>query len=185
MPRRVQLHLLAQATFGIGVICWLMLGSTIIGRLFFVQGLDRPLLPTMAIEVAPPAVAGAAYFAMHGPVPDGFARALGGYCVLMVLVQLRFAPRYARLTFSPAMWGFSFSYAAVVVDGLLWLHVEHVRGERPIALCAVAVITAFIVMLAVRTAMLARRAQLFPANPLPPFNQEPSTDRQLVAAPAT
>jgi tellurite resistance protein len=58
------------------------------------------LVPTLAIELAPPAIAGTAYFALTAGKVDFIARALGGYAVLMALVQLRFVPLYARLRFS-------------------------------------------------------------------------------------
>ena len=43
--------------FGYGMICWLILGSLIMGRLLFRPMLPAALVPTLAIEVAPAAVA--------------------------------------------------------------------------------------------------------------------------------
>jgi tellurite resistance protein TehA-like permease len=57
---QVHLHALAEASFGIGVICWVMLGSTILNRLFIRPALPSALVPTMAIELGIPAVAGLA-----------------------------------------------------------------------------------------------------------------------------
>ena len=56
---------------------------------------------TPAIELAPPAVGGAAYLQLHGAVADPIAYVLAGYTGLMVLVQLRLIPLYARTPFSP------------------------------------------------------------------------------------
>lgn len=67
----------------------------------------------LAIEVAPPAVAGDAYFGLTGGRIDTLAYLLAGYTVLMVLVQLRLLPLYLRLPFTPVFWSFTFSYAAV------------------------------------------------------------------------
>ena len=94
------------------MLCWLLLGSLVLNRLFFNQMLPPPLVPTLAIELAPPAVAGVAWFAMNGGTIDLPARVLGGYAVLMALVQLRFLPVYRRLHFSPGFWAFTFSYTA-------------------------------------------------------------------------
>ncbi len=63
---QVHLHALAEASFGIGVICWVLLGSTILNRLFTRPALPSALVPTMAIELGIPAVAGTAYFAVAG-----------------------------------------------------------------------------------------------------------------------
>lgn len=41
----VHLRGLAQASFGIGVICWLLLGSAILNRLFTRPALAAPLVP--------------------------------------------------------------------------------------------------------------------------------------------
>src|SRR3977135_1197891 len=51
-------------SFGIGIICWLLLGSILLNRLFFRPSLPAALVPTLAIEAAPPAVAGGAYYAI-------------------------------------------------------------------------------------------------------------------------
>jgi tellurite resistance protein len=67
-------------------------------------GKDRFGTPTLAIEVAPPALAGLAYLAItHGRV-DAVALALGGFTTLTVIVQLRLIPVYRRLAFGPAFW---------------------------------------------------------------------------------
>ncbi len=61
---------LAEVLLGFGVISWIVVGSLILGRLFFRPLLPPPLQPTMAIEVAPAAVASLAWFAIHGPHID-------------------------------------------------------------------------------------------------------------------
>ena len=82
----VHLHALAEASFGIGVICWLLLASMILNRLITRPALPNALVPTMAIELGIPAVAGPAYFAVAGRTVTFMACALGGYAVLMALV---------------------------------------------------------------------------------------------------
>ena len=44
---QVHLHALAEASFGIGVLCWVLLGSTILNRLFGRPALPSALVPTM------------------------------------------------------------------------------------------------------------------------------------------
>jgi len=97
----VHLHALAEASFGIGVICWLLLASMILNRLITRPALPNALVPTMAIELGIPAVAGPAYFAVAGRTVTFMACALGGYAVLMALVQVRLIPVYRRLSFTP------------------------------------------------------------------------------------
>ena len=93
----VHMHAVAAASFGLGVVCWLLLGSTVLGRLFF-----RSLLPTALVSHArdrgaAAGRAGTAWFELDRGAIDLVACALGGYAILMLLVQLRLAPVYSRL----------------------------------------------------------------------------------------
>ena len=106
---QVQQHALAEASFGIGILCWILPGSIVLNQLFLRPGLPPALVPTPAIELAPPVVAGVAYFAMTGDAANFISYALAGYAVLMALVQLRLLPVYARLRFTPGFWAFTFS----------------------------------------------------------------------------
>jgi tellurite resistance protein len=112
---------LAEVLLGSGVISWIVVGSLIMGRLFFRPLLPPALQPTMAIEVAPAAVASLTWFAIHGARIDMVIALFGGYGVLMLIAQLRLLPVYLRLTFMPSMWSFTFSWAAVAAAAIIWL----------------------------------------------------------------
>jgi tellurite resistance protein len=154
--------------FGLGMLCWFALGSIVLNRLFLAARLPAPLLPTMAIEVAPPAVAGNAYFALHGLHADTFAYGLAGYAFLMVLVQLRLISLYRQLSFSPGFWAFTFSYSAVAAFGLRWLALEHPSGEALWSWLVTGAATLMVAAIAVRSAGLLRRGAFFPRPPAPP-----------------
>lgn len=160
----VGLHDLAWTAFGTGVISWLVLGSIVLRRLLFSPWLPTPLVPTMAIEVAPSVVAGIAYFAIDRGRVDFVARALGGYAILMVLAQLRLVPVYARLRFSPGFWAFAFSYAAVATDAVLWLKLTRPPGATAYMIVVVTMITVLILAIAVRSIVALGRGQFFPAR---------------------
>jgi tellurite resistance protein len=162
----VHLHALGAASFGVGMLSWLLVGSTILNRLFFHATLPAPLVPTLAIELAPPAVAGVGYFALTGGRTDIVAQALAGYAILMVLVQLRLLPRFLALRFSPAFWAFTFSWAAAATDALEWIGLRRPPGAAAYATVVLAAITAFIGYVAVRTVLLIARGQLLPPRPL-------------------
>ena len=158
----VRLPAVAEASFGIGVGCWLLIGSTVWTRLFFRTSLPAALLPTLAIELAPPAVAGAGYFALSGGAINFASRALGGFCVLMALVQLRFVPLYARLRFSPGFWAFAFAYAAAATYALLWIAFARPPSATGYAIAVVTLISLFLAALGARTVIAALRGQLLP-----------------------
>jgi tellurite resistance protein len=162
---QVHLHALAQASFGLGVISWVLLGSTILNRLFTRPALPSALVPTMAIELGIPAVAGTAYFAVAGRSVSLVACALGGYAVLMALVQVRLIPVYRKLSFNPGFWSFTFSYAAAAADALVWLAIKKPPAATGYAIAVIALLTAFVSWIAFRTVVLAVRGDLFPAWP--------------------
>jgi tellurite resistance protein len=165
---------LAKLMFGYGTVSWLVLGSILLQRLFTQPRLPVPLLPTMAIEVAPPVVAGAAWFAINGGRIDGIALALAGYALLMTLVQLRLIPLYRGVPFGPSWWAFSFSYAAVFVDAIHWLSAEHTDQARAWAYVLAAIVSAAVLALAIRTITALARGTFLPAAPTPSPVSEPT-----------
>ncbi len=159
------LQALAAACLGIGVISWVLLGSIIVSRLISRPPLPGPLVPTMAIELGVSAVAGSAYFAVAGPAVNLVACALGGYAVLMALIQVRLIPVYRRLSFTPGAWSFAFAYAAAAAYALLWLTTTRPPGATGYAITVIVLLTAFVSWIAFRTVLLAVHGQLFPARP--------------------
>jgi tellurite resistance protein len=139
---------LALLMFGYGAVCWLVLGSILLLRLFTQPALPVALLPTMAIELAPPVVGGAAWFEINGGRVDGVALALAGYGVLMALVQIRLIQAYRTVPFSAGWWSYSFSYAAAFFIGIRWLAAEDAPMQRAWTYVLLAVITAGIAVLA-------------------------------------
>jgi tellurite resistance protein len=153
--------------FGTGMICWFLLGSVVVNRLLLAPRLPAPLIPTLAIEAAPPVVAGNAYFALHGLHADTFAYILAGYGILMVIVQLRLSSLFRQLSFNPGFWAFTFSYSAVATTALRWLHLKDPSGEALWSWLVTGAITAFVVVVAVRSLDLLRRGAFFPKAPAP------------------
>src|SRR5580693_9015093 len=89
-------------------VAGLALAPIITLRLYVVPSLPPPLLPTIAIELAPPVVAGDSWFAINGGKVDTPGAVLAGLALLMLLVQLRLIPLYTRATFGPGFWAFLF-----------------------------------------------------------------------------
>lgn len=146
----------AWAMFGIGGFFGAVMTTLLILRLTIRPSLPDPLAPTIAVLLAPPAVAGSAWSALTGGRVDPIAEILAGLTVLSVLIQLGLLPRYRRLTFSLGFWSFTFPLAAVVVDATLWLSRVHLAGWQPVAGLLVLLLTAFDVWLAVRSLALLR-----------------------------
>ena len=169
----VHWHAVAEASFGIGISCWLLLGSVVLNRLLFRPALPAALIPTLAIELAPPVVAGGAWFALNGGRVDLVARALAGYAVLMVVIQLRFVPLYVRLRFAPTLWALTFSYAAAAADAVLWITYTKPAGATGYAIAVVTLITVLIAAIAGRTIIALARGQFLPAPPAHSSTEQP------------
>ncbi|GAA3054825.1 hypothetical protein GCM10010464_19420 [Pseudonocardia yunnanensis] len=156
---------LGHVMFGYGVVCWFVLGSIILARLFFRPALPAALTPTLAIEVAPAAVASLAWFGLNGGRIDGIAQFLAGYGVLIVLSQIRLLPMFLRLKFSISFWAFTFSWAAVASVVLHWLVVTRPFGHVAWAWIVLAAITVLIGGIAVRSIAALVAGTLFPPSP--------------------
>jgi tellurite resistance protein len=157
---QVHLHGLAEAAFGLGILSWVLLGSVVLGRLITTRRLPAALQPVTAIELAPAALAGVAWFALAGGRGiTVIASAIGGYLVLMALVQLRLIPVYRKLRFSPGFWAFTFSYAIAITCALEWITRTNPPGGTGYAIAAIAAITLFIGAIAVRTLIAIARGQ--------------------------
>jgi tellurite resistance protein len=158
---------LSHVLFGLGVGSYLLLGSIIGQRLFVVPELPPALLPTIAIELAPPVVAVDSWFAINGGRVDTTAAVISGFAVLMLLAQLRLIPLYRRAPFGPAYWAFSFPAAAAFTCGLHWLGAEHVPGSTGLGYALVGVLSAGYLLLAARTVMALMNGTFFLRVPLP------------------
>ncbi len=141
---------LSHVLFGLGITSF-VLAPIIELRLFVGPSLPPPLLPTIAIDVAPPVVAGSAWFAINGGKVDTLAIILAGLSLVLLLVQLRLIPLYRRAPFGPGSWAFLFPFAAAVTYGVHWLAAEHVPRGAALGYALAGVLTAGFALLAVRT----------------------------------
>jgi tellurite resistance protein len=153
---------IAHAFMGLGVLSWLLIGSVIMARLLFRPPLPQPLTPTLAIDVAPPALAGLAYLAITRGRVDAVALAFGGFTTLAVIVQLRLIPVYRRLSFGPAFWSFAFPYAAAATFALHWINYGRPVGYKIWAWVVLLAITAFMAALVAETTATLARHRFLP-----------------------
>ena len=151
---------LGWMSFGIGVLSYLSLGTLILQRLFR-QPLPAPLHPTLAILMSPPVVAGNAYFALAGDASDGVALGLVGCAILMALVQIRLLPVYRKLGFTYAFWSFTFPYAAAARFAMRRLHIDFPGNDYALGLFILAMLTALIGSIGIRSALVALRTKAY------------------------
>jgi tellurite resistance protein len=107
-------HQLSWMMFGIGLVLWLAVQPLLLYRLFAGPALPPPLVPSLVILVAPPAVGALAVGALTGS-PGGPALALAGVALLLAAVLLAMAGDFARIPFGMAWWGTTFPSAAFAI----------------------------------------------------------------------
>ncbi|MDR6971583.1 transporter [Leifsonia shinshuensis] len=163
---KVGLPGVAMAAFAVGIFFWVVISTVLLARLAFFPPLPAALTPTCAILLAPPAVAGTAWFTMNGEHADAVSTALLGLLVLMALQQLALITRYRVLPFSLGFWSFTFPVAAAAGYGVEWLSIAGFAGWQLVAWLVVALPTAVVLAVAVRSLVLvtsvrrgARRAE--------------------------
>lgn len=99
--------------FGVGVFSWLALESVIVNRLLNATPLPPPLRPTLGIQLAPPAVAAAAWLANTQGAPELLVQAAWGYGLVQLLMMIRLFPWIAKQPFASSYWAFSFGITAL------------------------------------------------------------------------
>jgi tellurite resistance protein len=150
----VGLPVLAIGAFAVGIFFWIVVSTVLLARLAFFPPLPAALTPTCAILLAPPAVAGTAWFTINGEHADLVSTALLGLLVLMALQQLALIPRYRTLPFTLGFWSFTFPLAAAGGYGVEWLAIADFPGWQFVAWLLVALVTVVIVLVGLRSLVL-------------------------------
>lgn len=104
--------------FSIGMMFWIILVTIFFNRILFHNPLDKQLLPTLFILIAPPAVGFIAYVRLNGGM-DNFANFLYFVALFFTLLLLSQAPRFIRLPFFLSWWAYSFPLAAITIASFL------------------------------------------------------------------
>ena len=141
-------RMLATGAFAVGVLFWALMFALVAGRLAFRAPLPGPLVPTIAILMAPPAVAGVSWFDFNGGRIDAVEEGLLGIAIILVLMQLTFLPRYLRLGFSLGFWSFTFPAGSMGAFLILWISRAPFAGWQVIAYALLALVTVLVLTIA-------------------------------------
>lgn len=124
--------------------------ALVLGRLVLLGPLPERLAPTLAILIAPPAVAFLAYLRLEQGL-DAFARGLYGFAVFSFLLVLVQAPRIARSPFSLAHWALTFPLAAFAAATLRLAGVTGAPAAVAAGALLLAAASAIVLVVALRT----------------------------------
>jgi tellurite resistance protein len=173
----------AIGAFAIATFFWVALFTLLIARLAFRPALPAPLIPTLAIMMAPPAVAARAWFAIAGPASNPVQEALAALAVLMVLVELGLLRRYLGLSFSLGFWSFTFPTAAIADLAIAWLGLEHPSGWKVLVWALLIGVSVLVAAIGYRSARAWHRSRpaAAPATTVSPAEEQLTRADDLIA----
>ena len=145
---------LAIGAFAVGVFFWAVMFAVIFARLALRPPLPAPLVPTLAIFLAPPAVAGGAWFAIDGHRSGAIPVTLAALTILMVLLELALIPVFRSLAFSLGFWSFTFPLAAAARLGVGWLAIDRPPGTEALTIALLAIVTAVVCAVGIQSLRL-------------------------------
>lgn len=145
--------------FAIGIVFWIVLMTIVMYRLFFHAPLPERLTPTLFILVAPPAVGFVAYVNLVDAV-DAFAHVLWSTALFLTLLLATNALRFLRLRFFLSSWAYSFPLAAMTIATLAMAHRTGSATYAVLATALLAVLSAVLAALAVRTLLAVARGEI-------------------------
>lgn len=102
----------AMGFFAVGILFWVLVGSVLLVRYVTGPQVPEPLMPTLAIFSAPPAVAGNAWWTITDGEPSTIHTALAAIMVALLLPHLFVVRRYLISTFAVGFWALTFTAAA-------------------------------------------------------------------------
>lgn len=145
---------LAVGSFAIGIFFWLVISVFFFLRLALRPAMPAPLIPTLAIMIAPPAVASAAWLRISGGQPNHLFEGLSAMTAFMVLIQIMLLPRYRALPFSLGFWSFTFPVASVAALAITWLNQLQPFAWQAITVAVLAAVTALVLAIATKSILL-------------------------------
>ncbi len=144
--------------FSVGMFFWVILGTIVFYRLIVGNALEKPMRPTLAILLAPPAVGFLAWLHLHGAEP-GVGIMLYFIALLTFLLLLPQVPGFLKLPFFPSWWAYTFPLAAFTTATFRFAEITGAIGSPVLLVLAVAV-NLVILTVAGRTLLAVVRGEL-------------------------
>jgi tellurite resistance protein len=137
--------------FSVGMLFWVILLTIIFNRILFHNPIDKRLMPTMFILIAPPAVGFISYMKLTGDL-DSFARFLYFSGLFLTLLLLTQAKRFIKLQFFLSWWAYSFPSAAITIATLLMYEKTGLTAYRYLGMLFLTLLSMVLLVLIVKTA---------------------------------
>lgn len=147
--------------FGVGMIFWLALLPLLMQRvLTHDQPLPVKLLPTLAIFIAPPAVAMLSWQSLTQAGADPLSHVLYGSAMFFVLLVLAQVGRLRRIPFAVPYWAYTFPFAAATVAAIAMADAAGSTGYHVIGAVLLTMTTALVAVVSTLTVRAASRGEI-------------------------
>jgi tellurite resistance protein len=141
----------AYCAMGIGLITFFITATILLHRLFFMEALSPAAMPLLSIMIAAPSNAGIAWFSLSDNSINPVQYFIGGYVLLVFLVLVRLQLTIRQAPFSPAYWAYAFSISSLGIYVMHWISAGLASGTNVLNAIVLALVTALIGSLLVRT----------------------------------
>lgn len=145
--------------FSIGIILWLPMLAILLYRLIFNDPMPVKLIPTLAILIAPPAVAFISYVKLTGGV-DNFAKVLLYFGVFTFLLLLTFLNRFFSVPFFMSWWAYTFPMAAFTISVVLYYKSTNLSFFSGFAMVMLVLTFLVILTVAIKTIQAAVKGEI-------------------------
>ncbi len=152
---------LAWFAFGVGIVFWLALLPLLLQRvLLHDPPLPSKLLPTIALFIAPPAVAMLSWEALTGVADGPVVRVLYAATMFFVVLLLAQVPRLRRLPFALPAWAYTFPLAAASAAAITMATARPQPAYDVVAVLLLGGTTVLVLAVAALTLRAAARRQI-------------------------
>jgi tellurite resistance protein len=147
---------LSWASLALGTLSAVALYPIVLFRLFF-----QAPRPTLFILIAPPALIFSAYFSLNGGRLDAFAHGLFFAALFFTTLVLSLPHLFIGLPFAVSWWAYTFPLDAMTVAALAYHAQIGTAASGAVALALLALTTAIVAVVTVRTVLALARGELF------------------------
>lgn len=163
--------------FSIGLVFWLVLQAIVMYRLFFHPPMMQILEPTLFILIAPPAMGFLSYMALTDyAAVDDFARILFYTALFFTFMLATQVPRFIKVPFAVSWWAYTFPLSAITNASFIMYQELGYQVFAFLAAFFLAVLSALILHLTMKTLLAAKRGKICVPPPQPPQPQTPASD---------
>lgn len=158
---------LSWMLFGIGALLWVLIQPTMLSRIISGPPLPERMRPTLAILVAPPAVASLSLAALNGGGFGPASIALLGFALLIAATLLSMARSLFGIPFTVTWWAWTFPSAALTAAAMKAAGAHPAAWHPPALGLMLAVVSLLILGILAMTLRAAASGALFQPEPAP------------------